>query len=191
MNRIKPNPDLIEWQVSSNGEGISPTAIAMLEQATQNEQMIPLNEEVVKGHRYNVVAWHMGRLAGYAAIGASYRMQDRNDRWHEAVELGGAVVLPDFRGQGLAGRMLEKRIEILEAGSEFQSGTRAVVFTNEKSHGYVRKRDFAPLDSGERLSKEAFELCGECTHCPTGIKPIEDPTVCCDYNGILVKEIVK
>lgn len=101
--------------------------------------------------------------------------------------IGGAVVLPDFRGKGLASTLLEKRLEVLE---EEHLADYAVVFTNERSRGYVERAGLRPLQQDEQLSQKAFELCDECTHCPIeGLKPTEDATVCCDYEGIRVMKV--
>lgn len=181
----------IEWEISSGDLDIATETLELLEMATSKEQMIPLTEETIEGHHIRVLAWNLGRLAGYAAINAPYDFQDSAGEHHDALELGGAVVLPDFRGKGLASTMLQKRVDILEQSDEIINGTRAVVFTNEKSRGYVQRGGFVPLAAGEALPKAAFELCDTCTHCPLDIRPVDDPTQCCDYDGILVREIVK
>lgn len=109
---------------------------------------------------------------------------------HRALEVGGAVVMPEFRRRGLASAMLHNLIDTVQESEEYPGGTRLVAFTNLKSRGYFEKAGMRPLRDGERLSTDAFALCGDCTSCPTsGAMPWEDPQQCCDYSGIRALEI--
>lgn len=173
--------------ITEYGDGVPASSMAILEQATQQEQMIPLSAEVIKSHQKNFVALCMGEVAGYAALANEYGITVDGQQ-KRAVELGGAVVLPDFRGRGLASALLEKRLELLP---QEKSADYAVIFTNERSRGYVDRAGLRPLREGERLSQIAFDLCNGCTRCPQNGEPTpaEDPQTCCDYPGIRVSEL--
>lgn len=177
----------LDCQITEHGTGIAPDVYTQLAEATAAVQMIALTPEVIESHQRNVVATSQGRLVGYAALAGEYVYTDKNGQNHRAVELGGAVVMPDFRRMGVASLLLRSRLDIMREDPAYANDTRAVVFTNTSSRPYVDRAGFQPLGEGESLDVTAFELCKGCNNCPTaGPKPWEDPRSCCDFEGIRV-----
>ena len=181
----------IEWQVDTGPLNIPENDLKQLEAATSGEQMIPLTSETLCSHLYRIIARIGGNLAGYTGIVTQYKFTDERGQTYPAVELGGSIILPGFRGMGIGTQLYRKRLEVLYESDDFESGTRAVVFTNKNSRPHVESQNFQPLGVGEALSQEAFRLCTGCTGLREGAQPADDPTTCCDYEGIFVKEIVK
>jgi ribosomal protein S18 acetylase RimI-like enzyme len=179
------NPAIFDWQITQNAEGFTPDVFTTLKAATDEAQMIKLTPEVLQTHSIGVLALRAGEVAGYSAIMLdAYKYTDPEGVKLDACELGGAIVLPKFRRQGLASAMADKRLEELQRRDYHGA---VVSFTNETSRGYIERAGLKPLTAGATLSEEAFALCEGCNECPlVGLKPIEDPTVCCDYDGIRV-----
>ncbi|HEX9153432.1 MAG TPA: GNAT family N-acetyltransferase [Candidatus Saccharimonadales bacterium] len=177
----------LDYQISEYGLGVSSDVREQIAEVSAAAQMIVLTDGVIDSHQRNVVATCGGRLVGYAALAEDYKFSDADGQDHRAVELGGAVVMPDFRRRGVASLLLGRRVQIMQEDSSFPDDTRAVVFTNTSSRPYIERAGFRPLEGGESLDTRAFELCSGCTSCPSaGPKPWEDPTTCCDYEGIRV-----
>lgn len=177
---------IFDYQITEYGEGISPDVFEQLDSISASAQMIKLTPDVIKGHQRNVVATHQSRLVGYAALAGEYIYTDKQSQEHRAIELGGAVVMPDFRRMGVASSLLQARLNIMREDDSYADNTRAVVFTNTTSRRYVDKAGFRPLEEGESLDVRAFKLCEGCNNCPVGTKPWQDPTTCCDYEGIRI-----
>jgi len=183
-------PTTNTWQVTKFGEGLSSSIMTTLQAATSGEHMIPLTPDKLREHSLGVTILSMGRVAGYTGITSEYVLTDAQGARHRALEVGGAVVMPEFRRRGLASAMLHKVIESVRENPDYPDGTRLVAFTNEHSRGYMEKAGMTPLAPGEQLSTDAFELCRDCTQCPiAGLKPWEDPSVCCDADGIRAIEL--
>lgn len=141
-------------------------------------------------HPLGVAVTHLGRIAGYTGITSEYVLTDRDGTQHRALELGGAVVMAYYRRKGLASAMLHNLVDTMRKSDAYPDGTRVVAFTNPRSRGYIEKAGLAPLDPAESLSVDAFELCRDCTQCPTvGLIPWKDPKTCCDYGGIRAIEL--
>lgn len=181
----------INWQVDTGPLGIPVDDLKQLEAATSGEHMIPLTADIIGSHLCRIVARIEDDLAGYTGIVSQYKFTDENGETHPAVELGGSIILPKFRGTGLGQHLYKKRLQVLYDSDEFPTGTRAVVFTNKNSRPHVEKGGFRRINTTEALSQEAFRLCESCNECPVGIQPVDDPTACCDYESIFVQEIKK
>jgi ribosomal protein S18 acetylase RimI-like enzyme len=152
--------------------------------------MIPLTPDKLRAHQLGVTLLDTDRVAGYTGITSEYVLTDGQGTRHRALEVGGAVVLPEYRRRGLASAMLRKIIADVHEDPAYPKGTRLVAFTNIGSRGYMEAAGMVPLAEGESLSTDAFVLCGDCTQCPlVGIKPWEDPSVCCDADGIRALEL--
>ncbi|HUC89879.1 MAG TPA: GNAT family N-acetyltransferase [Patescibacteria group bacterium] len=177
----------LDYQISEHGLGVSNDVREQIAEVSAAAQMIVLTNEVIDSHQRNVVATSDGHLVGYAALAEDYKLSDADGQEHRAVELGGAVVMSDFRRRGIASLLLGRRVQIMQEDPSFSDDTRAVVFTNTSSRPYIERAGFRPLKKSESLDTRAFELCSGCTSCPlAGPKPWEDPKTCCDYEGIRV-----
>lgn len=177
---------ILNYQITEYGQDISPEIFEQLDNVSASAQMIGLTPDVIKSHQRNVVATSEARLVGYAALAGEYVYTDKQGEAHRAIELGGAVVMPDFRRMGVASSLLQARLNIMREDTSYADNTRAVVFTNPTSRSYVDRAGFRPLEEGESIDERAFKLCEGCNSCPTGVKPWEDPTTCCDYEGIRI-----
>ena len=176
----------LDCQITEYGDGIADEIYDQLGEITADAQMIALTPEVIQSHQRNMVVMSGERLVGYAALTGSYVYSD-GEQQYPAIELGGAVVMPDFRRMGVASFLLKQRVKLMSEDPHYSDTTRAVVFTNHTSRPYVTKAGFRPLADNESLDVSAFELCKGCNDCPTkGPKPWEDPRTCCDFEGIRI-----
>ncbi len=158
--------------------------MAELHAATSGEHMIPLTPERLREHPLGVTVMHGDQVAGYTGVTSEYTLTDVHGQTHRALEVGGAVVVPQFQRRGLASAMLERIINTTRHDPANAPGTRLVAFTNEHSRRYMEAAGMVPLAVGELIAPKAFELCAGCTQCPIAIKPWEDPLACCDFDGI-------
>jgi GNAT superfamily N-acetyltransferase len=178
---------ILDYQITEYGDGISPDVYEQLERISVSAQMIALTPDVIRSHQRNVVATSEARLVGYAALAGEYVYTDQQGQEYRAIELGGAVVMPDFRRMGVASALLEARLGIMCEDNNYADDTRAVVFTNPTSRPYIERAGFRPLEKDESIDISAFKLCEGCTSCPTvGLQPWQDPTTCCDFEGIRI-----
>ncbi len=91
-----PTSDTMSWATVRAGDGLTDRMVADLYAATANEQMIPLTEDKLAEHPIGVAVSRLGRIAGYTGITSEYVLTDEQGQRHRALEVGGAVVMPEF-----------------------------------------------------------------------------------------------
>lgn len=184
-----PNPDLgLKVGVDYYGD-LPSELLEKMRAASIGENMLPLTREAVSSHPLGVVVVDGNEFAGYTAVIGTFHISDTGIK-KKALEIGGVIVPPEYRGRALASRMFG--LLIYEAGvrADVLKGDLFAAFTNNHSRGYMERAGMVQLGPSQTIDASELTVCSNCPNCPaTGTMPWEDPKACCDYENILILPI--
>lgn len=146
--------EALDYQLFDSRQQHHIDAVTTLAQWSQGENMLPLSFESVKAHLFGLLAFRGSAIAGYRAVTASYE----NDTYYE---LGGLLVAPHLRGQGLGYKIAEHHFA---AAREVLPSAKYLIFVNTASKTIAGKLGFVAPKSLVELPRAIFDPCVEsCT----------------------------
>lgn len=148
----------------------------MLQSWSEGEQMLPLSPEKLASHVIGMLAFQGANdskeLVGYRAVTEIYE----NGQWYE---IGGLVVAPELRGQGIGQQIADKLFEAAQA--KFANAS-FVIFANPTSVGISKKHGFKEATTPNEIPAVALGLC---QNCPKFQSAKRSGKVCCDTIMVL------
>jgi len=132
-------------------------------------QMLPVSPEDIYNKHIGLVALESGAAVGYVGALAPETWSGK-----PMSEVGSLMVLPAFRRQGIAHKLVGAISHIMAAVGELP-----YAFCNPSSIGVFGESGYAEAVAGE-VPPSAFSACNKC--------PMKPPTGCCD-KVVIYKEI--